>query len=112
MQQHLAAIGSARPRHGAGASLRRGLASLGRAWTLYTIERAIADVDATTAAAYRDFGLDKAEMLSALSALRDELKRAGRLPAEAWAAKSPLAIAVTCRKPAVGALRLHDAAGA
>jgi len=43
-------------------------------WTAYTLKRAIADVAATSDQAYRDFGLDRDEILRALRCLRAEIE--------------------------------------
>lgn len=53
--------------------------ALCEAWTAHILKRAIADVASMSDADYRDFGLDKGEMLAALTRLRDEIKgRASR----------------------------------
>jgi hypothetical protein len=60
---------------------RRALAALCEVWTAYTLKRAIADVASTCDEDYRDFGLDKGEILAALTSLRDEIKARGTLVA-------------------------------
>ena len=55
------------------AIVHRGLTALCNAWTVYTLKRAIADVAATREQDYREFGFDKAEILTALRRLSDEI---------------------------------------
>jgi len=64
------------------AIVRQGLSALCNAWTVYTLKRAIADVAATSEQDYREFGFDKAEILTALRQLSDEIE-AGR-PLAGW----------------------------
>jgi len=64
------------------AIVHQGLTALCNAWTLYTLKRAIADVAATSEQDYREFGFDKAEILTALRQLSDEIE-AGR-PLAGW----------------------------
>jgi hypothetical protein len=81
-----------------------GLTSLCRAWTTYTLKRAMADVASTSAQDYQEFGLDKAEILMELRRLRDGIESGGA-PAPAGGrpgAACPLAIVVT--RSARGAL--------
>src|SRR5262245_2762379 len=54
--------------------VRRRGGTLFRTWAAYTVGRAIADVAATSAADYRQFGLDKEDMLAALERLREQLR--------------------------------------
>jgi hypothetical protein len=72
-----------------GRSLRQGramvrevVAALRRAWTTYTLNRAIGDVASMREEDYRQFGLDKAEILAALQRLRamSKTKEHGRTP--------------------------------
>jgi len=75
-----------------------GLTSLCKAWTTYTLKRAMADVAATRARDYQEFGLDKAEILMELSRLRDGIESGGALASgngERRGAGCPLAIVVT-----------------
>jgi hypothetical protein len=65
------AIGHAHPERPA--IVRAALSALCKTWTAYTLERAIADVAATSAQDYREFGLDKVQMLTALTQLRGEI---------------------------------------
>jgi hypothetical protein len=51
---------------------REGLRALGKAWTAYLLRRAIADV-ATMNRGYREIGLDRAQVLAALTRLREEV---------------------------------------
>ena len=53
---------------------RRALSALCEAWTARTLKRAIADVASMNDQDYRDFGLDKGEILVALTSLRDQIK--------------------------------------
>jgi hypothetical protein len=94
------ALGREHPR--GRAIVHEAVIALCKVWTAYTLKRAIDDVASTSEQAYLEFGLDKAEILSALERLRDEIKgdetlavaHAGR------AANGPqLAIVVTKRKP-------------
>lgn len=55
------------------ALVRKALTALGAAWAAHTLKRAIADVSSTSDQAYRDFGLDKAEILIALGRLRKQI---------------------------------------
>ena len=87
------------------AILHDGLTNLCKAWTTYTLKRAIADVASTSAQDYQEFGLDKAEILMELRRLRDGVKSGGpRGPSnrERADAGCPLAIVVT--RSARGAL--------
>ena len=52
--------------------MRGALDALRKAWAAFTLERAIADVASMRDQDYRDFGLEKAEILSALRQLREE----------------------------------------
>ncbi len=63
------------------AIVHEGLTALCRAWTTYTLKRATADVAAMSERDYREFGLDKAEILTALRRLRDEIEGGGRFAA-------------------------------
>jgi hypothetical protein len=65
------AIGHAHPQRPA--IVRAALSALCKTWTAYTLERAIADVAATSEQDYREFGLDKVQMLAALRQLRGEI---------------------------------------
>ena len=57
------------------------LSALIARWTAYTLKRAIADVAATSDQAYRDFGLDRGEVLRALGWLRSDIEaRSGAAP--------------------------------
>ena len=60
----------------------QGLTALCNAWTVYTLKRAIADVAATSEQDYREFGFDKAEILTALRRLSDEID--GGRPLAGW----------------------------
>ena len=51
----------------------RALTALWKVWATYTLKRAIADVASMSDRDYRDFGLDKAEILGALRSLREQL---------------------------------------
>jgi len=51
----------------------RALAALWKVWAAYTLKRAIADVASTSDRDYRDFGLDKAEILGALRSLHQQV---------------------------------------
>jgi hypothetical protein len=62
------AIGQNHP--GLRAIMRQGVTALCKAWTVHTLRRAIADVASTSEQDYREFGLDKAEILAALKRLR------------------------------------------
>ena len=53
--------------------LRSALSALGAGWAAYTVKRAIAGVASTSDRAYRDCGLDKAEILVALRRLREQI---------------------------------------
>jgi hypothetical protein len=53
--------------------LRSALSALGAGWAAYTVKRAIAGVASTSDRAYRDCGLDKAELLVALKCLREHV---------------------------------------
>jgi hypothetical protein len=55
------------------AIVRAGLTALCNAWAAYSLKRAMADVAGTSEQDYRHFGLDKAEILQALSRLHDEI---------------------------------------
>ena len=55
------------------AIMREGVTALCKAWTVHTLRRAIADVASTSEQDYREFGLDKAEILAALKRLRAEI---------------------------------------
>jgi hypothetical protein len=64
--------------HSSGPAIGRGaLSALCQAWTAHTLKRAIADVASMSDKAYRDFGLDKGEVLAALTSLHDEIKGRG-----------------------------------
>lgn len=52
--------------------VRDALRALGKAWTAHLLRRAIADV-ATMNRDYRGIGLDRTEVLAALTRLRDEI---------------------------------------
>ena len=65
------AIGQNHP--GLRAIMREGMSALCKAWTVHTLRRAIADVASTREQDYREFGLDKAEILAALKRLRAEI---------------------------------------
>jgi hypothetical protein len=83
------------------AAVHGALIALCRTWAAYTVRRAIIDVTSTSEQDYREFGLDKAEMLAALEMLRGELE--GSLSREAaHDAPAPgaprLAIVVTKRE--------------
>jgi len=56
------------------ASMSGALAELWKAWTAHTLKRAIADVASMRDQDYREFGLDKAEILAALRRLRDAIE--------------------------------------
>ena len=80
------------------AMVHDGLTSLCKAWTTYTLKRAMADVAATSARDYQEFGLDKTEILMELSRLRDGIESGGALASgngERRGAGCPLAIVVT-----------------
>ena len=51
-------------------TIREALRAVGRAWTAHLLNRAIADV-ATMSRGYREVGLDRAEVLAALTHLRE-----------------------------------------
>ena len=51
----------------------RALTALWKVWAAYTLKRAIADVASTSDRDYRDFGLDKAEILGALRSLHEQV---------------------------------------
>jgi hypothetical protein len=73
---------SIEPTHSPNRATGRGaLSALCEVWTAYTLKRAIADVASTRDEDYRDFGLDKGEILAALTSLRDEIKGKGTLVA-------------------------------
>jgi hypothetical protein len=55
-------------------ALRSRMAALWAAWTTSTLRRAIAEVASTSDQAYRDFGLDKGDILRGLRQLRYELE--------------------------------------
>lgn len=68
--------------HPQGPAIVRGaLTALWKVWTAYALKRAISDVASTSDQDYRDFGLDKAEILAALRRLRDEIEDGGTLVA-------------------------------
>jgi hypothetical protein len=96
-------------------AFRARIAALCGAWTAYTLSRAIADVAATTEQDYRDFGLDKGEILAELRRLHDQSQRTAlRTPATAHVgAGRHLSIAVARRMSAdhsIGAPILEGAA--
>lgn len=55
------------------AIVRGALTTLWQVWAAYTLKRAIADVASTSDQDYRDFGLDKAEILGELRNLREQV---------------------------------------
>jgi hypothetical protein len=55
------------------AIVRTALGTLWQVWAAYTLKRAIADVASTSDQDYRDFGLDKAEILGGLRNLREQV---------------------------------------
>ena len=61
-------------RPGLRAIVREGLTALCKAWTAHTLKRVIADVACTSEEDYREFGLDKTEILTALSRLSAEIE--------------------------------------
>jgi len=82
--------------------IRKTSATLRSAWTAYTLKRAIADVASMNDQDYRTFGLDKAEILGALTRLHAEVEHNGRSLARVVGRKgavAPLAIVVTKREP-------------
>ena len=94
------AIGQEHPR--LRAIVREGLTALRNAWTAYMLKRAIADVASMREQDYREFGLDKAEILAELVRLRDKLEGNGA-PATGPAHREEsthLAIVVTKRRRA------------
>jgi hypothetical protein len=89
--------GSSHPQDGA--TVRRAVAALRRAWTAYTLKRAIRDVASMREEDYRQFGLNKVEILAALARLRDEIATEGTSGHDSDAADSPpLAIVVSRRE--------------
>ena len=89
-----------RPRAEGG--MRGMLTALCSAWAAYTVKRAMSDVLATSDRDYREYGLDKAELLAALGRLRDEIADRGgnaAAHADAGSGRPVLAIAVTRRRP-------------
>jgi hypothetical protein len=82
--------------------IRKTSATLRSAWIAYTLKRAIADVASMNDQDYRTFGLDKAEILGALTRLHAEVEHNGRSLARVVGRKgavAPLAIVVTKREP-------------
>lgn len=77
MSNHLLAPRRHAPRSTA---VRARIAALCAAWTAYTLRRGIADVASTSDQDYRDFGLDKGEILRGLIQLREELEGSGSSP--------------------------------
>jgi hypothetical protein len=61
-------------------AFRSMMAALGAAWATFTLKRAIADVASTSDQAYRDFGLDKGDILKGLGQLRYELECSSSKP--------------------------------
>jgi hypothetical protein len=61
-------------------AFRSRMAALCRAWTTFTLKRAIADVASTSDQDYRDFGLDKGDILRGLGQLRYELECSSSKP--------------------------------
>jgi hypothetical protein len=61
------------------------LTTLRKVWAAYTLKRAIADVASTSDRDYRDFGLDKAEILGALRSLHEQVVARHGAPAAAHA---------------------------
>ncbi len=77
--------------------VREGLTALCKAWAAYSLKRAIADVASTSEQDYRHFGLDKTEILQALSRLHEAIGSGGPLVPERFrrgGAGCPLAIMV------------------
>jgi hypothetical protein len=61
-------------------AFRAMMAALCAAWTTFTLKRAIADVASTSDQDYRDFGLDKGDILRGLGQLRYELECSSSKP--------------------------------
>jgi hypothetical protein len=87
--------------HRQGRAVMRGaVATLRRAWTAYTLERAIADVASMGDEDYLQFGLDRAEILEALARLRDEVATEATSADDSDTVDgSRLAVVVNRRKP-------------
>jgi hypothetical protein len=76
------------------------LIALCKTWAAYTVKRAIADVASTSKRDYREFGLDKAELLAALEQLQSAIESDQMPPATHRNDSRPrLAIAVKKREP-------------
>jgi hypothetical protein len=83
------------------AMVREGVKALCKGWAAYSLRRALADVALTSEHDYRHFGLDKAEILAALSRLHEEIGGGAPIVAERLGRGgigSPLAILVTKRE--------------
>jgi hypothetical protein len=83
------------------AIVREGVNALCKAWAAHSLRRALADVASTSEQDYRHFGLDKAEIVAALSRLHDEISGSGPVVAERLGPGGigcPLAILVTKRQ--------------
>lgn len=77
--------------------IRARLAALRQAYVAHTLKRAIADVSSTSEGDYRDFGLDKAELLDGLTSLLAVVRAAPDACAPS--------VAVKPRAPALAATR-------
>jgi hypothetical protein len=69
---------------------RKRMGALCAAWATCTLTRAIADVASISDRDYRDFGLDKVEILRGLRQLRDDIEFSNLRVSTRW----PLAIAL------------------
>jgi hypothetical protein len=58
----------------AASPVRSRLAALRQAFVAHTLKRAIADVAATSESDFRDFGIDKGELLDGLARLREVVR--------------------------------------
>ena len=83
------------------AIVRDGVKALCKGWAAYSLRRALSDVALTSEQDYRRFGLDKAEILAALSRLHEEIGGGAPIAAERLGRGGigcPLAILVTKRE--------------
>src|SRR5262245_64753943 len=85
------------PSHPQGRAMVRGAVALRKAWTAYTLKRAITDVASMRHEDYRQFGLEKDEILAALERLQDGIER--ERPTAHTVDSARLAIVVSRRKP-------------
>ena len=79
------------------AGVRGALTTLWQVWAAYTLRRAIAGVASTSDQDYRDFGLDKAEILGGLRNLRAQVMADSGTPAAAQGSGMALRIALRRR---------------